>query len=119
MIGSIIDAFNTPVTVTRSTAAVQFVGGIAQPVTTRDQFELYVISVQPLTARERTLLPELVRDREVLKAYTRCQLRSVDVEGKLLADRVEHRGQEYVVQSVQDWVPHGAYYRVTLVKEND
>lgn len=119
MISAAIDPFNTPVTVTRSTTEVQFVDGIAQPVTTTDVFELTGISVQPMSARERTLLPELIRDRETLKAYTKCQLRSVDVEGKLLADRVAYREQNYVVQSVQDWIPHGQYYKVTLVKDND
>lgn len=119
MIAGAIGSFNTPVVVTRSTTAVQFVDGIAQPVTTTDQFELGGISVQPMAAKERVLLPELIRDREVLKAYTQCELHSVDVAGKLLADRVTYRGQDYVVQSVQDWAPHGQYYKVTLVKEDD
>ena len=119
MISSAIDAFPTTIEVKRTTVAIEFVDGIAQPVTSWDNFELTDCSFQPLTARERMLLPELIRDRETAKVYTKCLLRSVDVEGKLLADRVTYREQTYVVQSVQDWVPHGQFYKAVLVKENN
>ena len=119
MISAAIDAFATTIEVSRATLATEFVDGIAQPVTTYDDFELTGCSMQPMTARERMLLPELIRDRETMKVYTKCQLRSVDVEGKILADRVTYREQTYVVQSVQDWVPHGEFYKAILVKENN
>lgn len=119
MISAAIDAFNTPIVVTRYTTVVTFVDGIAQPVTDTDEFELTGCSFQPVTARERQLLPELIRDRETAKVYTKCLLRSVDVEGKELADRVTYREQTYIVQSTQDWIPHGEYYKAVVVKEND
>lgn len=119
MISSAIDAFATPITVQRSTVAVEFVDGIAQPVTSVDEFEIFDCSVQPMTAQERLLLPELIRDREVAKCYTKCELRTVDVEGKEMADRVTYAEQQYVVQSVQNWTLHGQYYKAILVKEND
>jgi len=119
MISWIIPTFNTPLAVRRYTAAVAFVDGVAQPTTEVDEFELSDCSFQPMSARERLLLPELIRDRETAKVYTQCVLRSVDVEGKVLADRVTYRGQNYVVQSVEDWAPHGDFYKAVLVKEND
>lgn len=119
MIASAIDAFDTPLTVTRSTVATEFVDGIAQPVTQTDEFELTGCSVQPMSARERMLLPELIRDRELLKVYTKCPLQSVDVQGKVLADRITYLEQQYVVQSVENWEPHGDFCKVILVKEND
>lgn len=119
MTSSAIDAFATTIEVSRATVATEYVDGIAQPVTTWDDFEIFDCSFQPMTARERLLLPELIRDRETAKVYTKCELRSVDVEGKVLADRVTYRDQTYVVQSVQDWIPHGDFYKAVLVKEDD
>jgi len=119
MISAVIDAWSTPITVTRVSVATEFVDGIAQPVTETDEFEVTDCSVQPLSANERVVLPELIRDRNTLKVYTKCELRTVDVVGKELADRVDYLEESYVVQSVQDWVPHGQYYKAILVKEND
>lgn len=114
-----IDAFHTPLNVRRYTQAVTFTDGIAQTVTDVDEFEMHGTCVQPMNPRERQLLPELIRDREVSKVYTKCQLRSVDVVGKVLADRINYRDENYVVQSVFDYEPHGQYWKVLLIKEND
>lgn len=119
MISNAIDAFPSPLMVHRATVAVEFVDGVAQPTTSWDEFEIVPISVQPMVGRERLLLPELIRDREVLKAYTRCELKSVGMEDKLLADRVTFKEQRYVVQSVEDWSTHGEYWKAILVKEDD
>lgn len=119
MIGEIIQEFATPITVHRSTAATTFVDGIEQISTTDIEFVINKVSVQPVLGRERENLPELIRDREVIKLYTQTQLKSVDVEGKKHADRIDWQDQEYVVQSVEDWTLHGGYYKCTAVKEND
>ena len=119
MISSTIDAFNTPLVVTRTEQTVTYVDGIAQPVTETDTFELTGCSLQPMTARERLVLPELIRDRETVKVYTKCRLRGVDMVDKVLADRVTYGEQEFVVMSVEDWTAHGAFYKVVLMKEND
>ena len=119
MIGDIISQFQTPITVHRVEASTVFVEGLAEVVEDVTEFCLANVSVQPLIARERELLPELIRDREVIKMYTVCPLRSVDVEGKKRADRIDWQDQEYVIQSVEDWTQHGGYYKVTAVKEDD
>lgn len=119
MIEGIIDCFQTPITVRRTNEATTFVNGLAQVVTDVDEFCIQNISVQPMLARERQVLPELIRDRELLKAYSPCTLQSVDVEGKVRADRVDYNSQEYVVQSVEDWSDHGGFFKVILIKEND
>ena len=118
VIGRIISYFNTPITVRRTSEATTFVNGLAQ-VADVDTFHLNGVNVQPLTGRERELLPELIRDHELKKLYTRCPLLSADVEGKVRADRIDYRDQEYVVQSVEDWDPNGGYYKVIIIKEND
>lgn len=119
MISSAIDAYPSPLTVRRATVAVVYVDGIATPTTTWDEYEIIPISVQPMGMRERELLPELIRDREVLKCYTRCELRTVDVPNKIVADRVEYKDEHYVVHGVEDWSTHGQYWKALLVKEND
>jgi hypothetical protein len=119
MVGDIIPEFATPITVRRPVGAVTFVDGIEQPASDPLVFCISCCSVQPVTGREREVLPELIRDREVSKTYTQYRLRSVDVEGKTLADRVDWQDEEYVVQSVEDWYLHGRYYKVLLVKEDD
>lgn len=119
MISSCIDAFPSPLTVTRTTETTTFVNGVAQAVTEVDEFEVIPISVQPMAARERLLLPELIRDREALKAYTRCALYGVDVPGKVRADRITFKEENWVIHSVEDWSTHGGFWKVVLVKEND
>lgn len=119
MVGDIIPEFATPITVRRPVGAVTFVDGIEQPASDPLVFCISCCSVQPVTGREREVLPELIRDREVSKVYTQYRLRSVDIEGKTLADRVDWEGQEYIVQSVGNWCPHGGYYKVLIVKEDD
>ena len=119
MIGAIIDRFNTPVTVRRTNESTTYTNGLAEVVTDVDTFRLDHVSVQPVTGRERQLLPEGIRDRAIIKLYTRCPLLSVDVEGKVRADRIDYEDQEYVVQNVENWEPNGGFYKVLAIKEND
>lgn len=119
MISFAIDAFATPLVVTRTTESTTFVDGIAVPTTEEQVFDVVPVSVQPMTAHERQLLPELIRDREVLKAYTRCELRTVDVANKVKADRITYREQEWVVNAVQDWSELGGFWKAILVREDD
>ncbi len=119
MIEEIISEFATPITVRRTNQATVFVNGLQQVETDVDTFCIQNVSVQPMQARERQVLPSGIRDRELLKAYTPCTLRSVNVEGKVKADRVDYNGQEYVVQSVEDWQGHGGYFKCVFIKEND
>lgn len=119
MIADAIDCFPSPITVRRTNAATTFVDGLAVVPTDVNEFCLDRVSVQPMSPRERMLLPELIRDRELIKLYTACNLQSVNVEGKIRADRLAYRGQNYVVQSVEDWENDGGFFKVVAVKEND
>ena len=119
MISGAIDAFNTPILVRRTNQATVFVDGLSQVQTDVDEFCVDDCSVQPLTPRERKLLPSGISDGELLKLYTPCALRSVDVEGKVKADRVDYNGQQYVVQSVEDWMAHGGFFKAVIIKEDD
>ena len=119
MIGYIINTFNTPIQVTRTNSETVYVDGIAQVNTDTDTFCLNGVSVQPMTGKEREVLPQLIRDRSLIKVYSRCRLHSVDVEGEVLADRVDYEDEEYVVQTVENWGPNGSYYKAVCIKEND
>jgi len=119
MIGDIIDTFATPLCVRRASTETTYVGGLAQVVTSVEEFTIQCSSVQPMGAQERLLVPEMIRDHELLKTYTRFALRSVDVDGKVRADRCTYGCDNYVVQSVEDWSAHGAFYKVVLLKEDD
>ena len=114
-----IECFETPLTVRRTNSTTTFVDGIAQTNTNVDTFCLEGANMQSMNARERQVLPELIRDRETRKIYTTCELRSVEVEGKLRADRIEWNRQRYIVQSIEDWTDDGGYYKVIVVKEDD
>ena len=119
MLEKLIDCFNTPIQVTRYNAAVAFVDGVEQPVTSTSMFCVSGVSVQPTNGRERVLLPELIRDKETVKIYSKVRLRGVDVAGKVLADRITYDDERWVVHSCTDWYRHEKYYKVIAVKEND
>lgn len=118
MIGQIVNCFQTPIKVRRTNQATTFVGGLAQVNTETDEFCVNEASVQPMTGRERQLLPENIRDREVVKIYTPCELRGVDMDNKIRADRVIYKNREYVVQTVEDWNEHGGFWKSLAVKVN-
>lgn len=119
MIEQAIDCFTQSVTVRRVNQATSFVDGLAQVVTDVDEFCVDHASVQPMKANERMVMPEGIRDSAMIKIYTDCRLLCVDIEGKKRADRLDWKGEEYVVQSCEDWVADGGYYKIVAIKEND
>lgn len=118
-VSPVIDFFATPVQVRRVNEDTTYIDGLAQVTTSVFEFELQGVSVQPMLATERQLLPEGIRDRGMLKAFTRCPLLGVDVEGNRRADRIDYRGEQYVVHSVEDWRAQGGFYKVVLLREDD
>jgi hypothetical protein len=64
-------------------------------------------------------VPEGFRDHKLIKLYSRCELRGIDVAGKVRADRIEYEDEEYVVYSVENWDPNGHFWKVIAIKEND
>lgn len=69
-------------------------------------------SVQPLSPRERELLPEADRESEALALFTRHP-------GLDTRTRVFHRGSVYRVSAVEPWeTPRGTYCRAVLIRES-
>jgi hypothetical protein len=117
-VGEIIPCFGSSIVVHRATGGTSYVDGVAQVVSV-ETFTLDGVSVQPATGQDRELVPELVRDREIIKLFTECELKGVDVERKVRADRLDVNGQEYVVETVKDWSCEGGFWKVLAIKEND
>lgn len=117
-LGDTIKCFKTPIVIKRAAAATTFVNGLAQ-ATSRTSINVPDASVQPVSGNERLLLPEGIRDREIVKIYAKCEIRGIDVAGPTKADKIEHDGKTYVVQTVVDWSQHikGNYYKAICVKE--
>lgn len=120
MIGEIISEFSVPITVRRTNVATTYVNGLAQVTTNVDTFDLEQgVSVQPLTGKQREVVPEGFRDRNLIKLYTQTELRGIDVAGKVRADRITYSDEDYVVYSIENWDPNGCYWKVIAIKEND
>ena len=120
MIGEIISEFSVPIRVRRTNVATTYVNGLAQVTTDVDTFGLECgISVQPLTGKQREVVPEGFRDRNLIKLYTQYELLGIDVVGKVRADRITYNDEDYVVHSVENWHADGAYWKVIAIKEND
>lgn len=114
-----IDCFTTPIMVTRFNKSTTITNGLAQVVTDTDTFPLNRVSLQPVTGRDRKLLPENTRDGEVIKMYTPCELRGVNVKSKVKADQLKYNGFNYTVMNVENWIALGGYYKVLAVKINE
>jgi len=66
-------------------------------------------SVQPVSGRERLLLPEAMRTKETIKVYTDVELKTM--LDQLKSDRFAYNGKDYEVIIVEDWshdtdIPH-------------
>ncbi|MCP4481414.1 MAG: hypothetical protein GY817_01110 [bacterium] len=74
-------------------------------------------SIQPMKERELLNLPEAQRTRGTIKIYTDVELKVVDTENNLQADRIEYNNFFYEVQEVNDYtsfnIPH---YKSIAVK---
>lgn len=118
-LGPCIDDISSKYTVTRVSAATTFVKGrpVAPTTTTLEIRGVY----QPMSGRERMLVPENIRDRELAKFYVSDSnlLETVDVVGKERADRIAIGSFNYVVHSEFDWVAMGGYKKYVLVKLNE
>ncbi len=117
--GPCIDEISSKYTVTRTAAATVFTKGRPDvPATTT----LEIRGVfQPMNGRERLLLPENIRDSEVAKFYVSDSnlLQTVDIVGKVKADRIAINSFNYVVQIELEWRTLGGYRKYVLAKLNE
>lgn len=104
MSAALIARFGRTLTVKRKAAGSydlrgQFVPGAE---TTLD----IVASIQPVSPRERELLPEGTRLREMFKLYTTTQLLPPRGAPPVGGDIVTINGEDFLVTSCQDYVTH-------------
>lgn len=74
-----------------------------------------VASVQPATQSELEHLPEGLRAKGWMTYFGPVRVQTVDTAATRVADRVRYNGQEYQVESVDDWSQAG-YYRASLMR---
>lgn len=103
---ALITSFGRTLTVKRKAAGSYDVRGqyVAGAETTLD----IVASIQPVSARERELLPEGTRLREMFKLYTTTQLLPPRGAPPIGGDIVTINGEDFLVTSCQDYVTHAS-----------
>lgn len=90
-----------PYTVTRP-GAVTYPDG--DPVEAAGTTFVIEASIQPLSGRELTLMPEALRTRAQHEMFTTAELQTGG-EGQN-PDRVDVNGETFEVWQVHDWTPH-------------
>jgi hypothetical protein len=114
-IGSIIKNFkNATVSVIKGSAGTYTKGRFTAGATTT---VTQTVSIQPMSGKERQLLPEDIRTKNTVKIYSREQLKTTDVAGKVSADKVVYKGVTYEVAVSEDWQEHGEFYKAICVAE--
>lgn len=91
------------VTVRRQTA-VTYVEG--EPVYGAETEFSAVVSIQPISGKERDDLPEGYRTRNNAKLYTRDDLHVLDVATGIPGDIVEYEGSDWEVLSDKNFMAH-------------
>lgn len=98
---------NGPFTIRRQSAPTEFKGRFvagAETILSTDG------TVQRMSARERLLLPEGVRQSDVIKIYTTFAFRVGNEENQIPGDIIEYKGDDYEIFQVEDWndtmIPH-------------
>lgn len=66
------------------------------------------LCIQPIREKDRLLLPEAVRNSEIIKIYTETELHITDDKNKLKGDRFTYNSRTYEVFQTQDWL-NGIY----------
>lgn len=73
-------------------------------------------SVQPLTDRQREVLPEGIRTKVEKRLYSKNEFRTADQLTGIPADRVLYDSEEFEVVAVKRWPSLLAHYEVDLVR---
>lgn len=114
--GDLCDAvldFAVPVTIIRSFPSAVVKGRANPPIEQKFTTQL---SVQPMTMKELRMLPEGMRNQGRVKAYGCDELKTVATSECRIPDRFLHRGVEYQIDKVDDWVDAGNYYKFEAVR---
>lgn len=62
-----------------------------------------IASIQPVTGKERELLPEGERTKEVIRIYTKYGLRQAIEQQNVKGDQISYKGRVYEVRMVETW----------------
>lgn len=98
---SLITRFAQPVQVARQATAGAYVDGLW--VDGSPQALTIKASVQPVSGRERAMLPEGDREREMVKLYSDTELKPSSQANQKAGDVVTWEGRDYLVTSCQLW----------------
>ncbi|HEX5034653.1 MAG TPA: hypothetical protein VFW62_09250 [bacterium] len=77
-----------------------------------------VLSVQPLSDKERLNLPEGQRNKRILKGYSDTALQVADEATKTMGDRVQFDGTDFEVTRVETWPGDLSHWKVELAEVN-
>ena len=97
------------VTVLRRRYPAATAGTDGRPVLGTPTVETIYASVQPAPGRQLEHLPEGLRSRVVMVAFTDAELRTADQATGLPADELVYQGVVYLVERVARWtevIPH-------------
>lgn len=108
----------TPITLRRYEMSI---GADRRGVRTLVEERTIRASVQPLTDRQREVLPELIRQTVEKRVYTKSEVRADDQETGQPGDRLLIDGELYEVLAVKHWRRLLAHYEIDIrrVKEPD
>jgi len=73
-------------------------------------------SIQPVSGKDRMMLPEGIRSKEIIKLYTTFLLQTDNAEGSTKSDVVVYNGCRYDVITVEDWTVDGGYYKAVAAR---
>jgi hypothetical protein len=97
----LISRFGTTYTVRRY-ASGSLVKGRWVPDASYTETEI-IASIQPMSGRERELLPEGERTKEIIRIYTKHGLRQAMEKNNVKGDQVSYKGRMYEVKRVDTW----------------
>lgn len=112
---SLISRFGLTLKVRRKTAGAYVLGKYQDGA--ESQFES-VMSVQPVTDKERINLTQGQRNKRILKAYTATKLQVSDEETGAAGDIVEFDNTDFEVVRVEQWPAGLQHWKVELAEVN-
>lgn len=89
-------------------------GGRIEPGPT-STFDIVAV-LYPPKSQDLLRLPEGRRSEKVIALFTGTELKTAGAPGGSGADLVEHAGEVFEVEAVDDWSQHGGYYHALAVR---
>ena len=90
-------------------------GRYDQP-TPRESDRTIKATIYPTTPREAQILPEGVRNKQLLTLFTQDQLKAASSRNRKDGDIILYREDEYEVQRTEDWQNTGSYFKSISVR---